>query len=72
MLVRQHHPESVVDELGHLFTDEVPMLARGGVASSSDTLVFLLESPRFGGGLSRDTLISPLREEGSGRVVEVF
>ncbi len=72
LLVGQDCPESVLDELGHFFSEEGGLLGSGGVASSADALVFLFESPRLGGGLNRDTVVSPLREHRSGRVVEVF
>jgi hypothetical protein len=60
LVVGQHCPEPILDELGHFFADEVSMLVCGGVAASLDALVFLLESPGFGSGLSRNPFVSPL------------
>jgi hypothetical protein len=72
LFVGQDGPESVLDELGHFFTEKGGLLGSGGVASSANAFVFLFEGPRLGGGLYRDTVVSPLREHGSGGVVEVF
>jgi hypothetical protein len=72
LVVGQDNPEAVLDELSHFFSEEGRLLGSGGVASSADALVFLFEGPRLGGGLHRNTVVSPLREHGGGRVVEVF
>ena len=72
LLVGQDCPESVLDELGHFLSEKGGLLGSGGVASSANAFVFLFESPRLGGGLNRDTVVSPLREHRSCGVVEVF
>jgi hypothetical protein len=72
LLVGQDCPEFVLDELGHFLSEKGGLLGSGGVAPSVDALVFLFESPRLGGGLNRDTVVSPLREHRSDRVLEVF
>ena len=72
LLVRQGDPESVLDELGHFFTEEGGLLGGRGMAPSTDALVLLVKGPRLGGGPDRDTVVSPLREQGSGWVIQVF
>ena len=69
-VIGQDGPEPVLDELGHFFAEEGSLLGSGGVAAALDALIFLLKSPRFGGGLSGDTMVSPVREQRSGWVVE--
>ena len=71
-VIGQDGPEPVLDELGHFLAEEGSLLGGGGVAPTLDALIFLLESPRLGGGLSRDAMVSPMREQGSGGMVEVF
>ena len=61
-IIRQDNPEAVLDELGHFLAEESGMLGSGGVAPSADAFVFLFESPWFGRGLNRHTVISPLRK----------
>ena len=70
--VGQDCPKAVLDELGHLFSDEVSMLGSGGVATTTDALVFLFKGPRFGLGLDRDSVVPPLGKETGRRMIKVF
>ena len=63
-VIGQHGPEPVLDELGHLFSNEVSMLGSGGVAASADALVFLFQGPRVGLGLDWDSVVPPIGQEG--------
>ena len=72
VVVGQHCPEAVFDELGHLVSYEFPVLACGRVASSFDAFVFLFQGPRLGACLDGDTLVASIREQWCSRVVEVL
>ena len=62
-VVGQYSPEPVLDELGHLFSNEVSMLGSGGVATTTDALVFLFQGPRLGLGLDWDSIVPPIGQE---------
>ena len=72
LVVGQDGPKAVLDELGHLLSKEGGMLGGGRVTPTADALIFLFESPRLGGGLNRDPMLSPVREHWGSRVVEVL
>jgi hypothetical protein len=46
--VGQNGPETVVDELGHFFSEELGVLGGGSVATPLDVGVFRVVRPRLG------------------------
>ena len=57
--VGQHHPESILDEVGHFLAQEGRVLSRRVMAATLDAFIFLVVSPRLGGAFSRHSEVSP-------------
>jgi hypothetical protein len=68
--VREDDPESVVDELAHLFTEEGGVLHGGAVATPFDVGVSCGLGPWIGGGVSWDPFVPPVLEEGGCWMIE--
>jgi hypothetical protein len=68
--VRENVPEPVVDELGHLFAEEVGVLHGGAVATPFDVGVSCCLGPGIGRGVYRDPFVPPMAEEGGCWVIE--
>jgi hypothetical protein len=71
-VVRQDGPELVLDELRHLFSEEVGVLSGGAVATPVNKGVKVLGGPRFGGGVDGHTLVPPIAEELGGGMIDIF
>jgi hypothetical protein len=71
-VIRQDGPELVLDELGHLFAEEVGVLGGGAVATPFDEGVKFLGGPRFGGGVDGYTVVPPIAEEFGSGMIDIF
>ena len=70
-VVGQACEEPVVNEVGQSFVDEVGVIIGGLVASLADGGILLFQGPGGSGCVPRHSVVAPLPEESSSRVVNV-
>ena len=70
LIVGQHHPELVLNVVGHFLSQEFCMCVGRVVTASGHAFVLLLGSPGLDSGLDRHPFVSPLGQQRGCGVVQ--